>query len=491
MLTTTLIAAENRTGYYGVYLNKPGQPKPYLARVQRGGKEVCLGSYATAEEAALCVARSPDGQAIAAKRAAALPPLTSEEARQQAQAEKLTLRVAKSKTGYFSVSLTKPGQPKPYQARVWNGGKQVRLGYFATAEEAALCVARSPEGKVAAANSLMSQQARQQERQQARQRGQQARQQARAEGLTLVVAENTTGYFGVSLPYPGLPKPYQARVRRSGKDVALGSFATAEEAALCVARSPERRAVAAERAASAVPLTSEEARQQAQAEKLTLIAAENRTGYYGVYLNKPGQPKPYLARVQHGGKNVCLGTFATAEEAALCLARSPEGQAIAAERAAAPQPLTSEETRQQAQAEKLTLRVAKSKTGYYGVSLTKPSQPKPYQARVSLGGKTAHLGYFATAKEAALCVARSPEGQLSVKRTASRAPLKKKAKGNPPAMPSGASVNEEEVVPPPMPPGANRWNGLVLLEERARRACFLLACAERHETELPKRQRMQ
>jgi hypothetical protein len=155
-----------------------------------------------------------------------------------------------------------------------------------------------------------------------------------------------------------------------------------------------------------VPLTSDEARQQAQAEKLTLLVAENKTGYFGVSLYKPGQPKPYLARVQHGGKNVCLGTFATAEEAALCLARSPEGQAIAAERAAAPQPLTSEETRQQAQAEKLTLRVAKSKTGYYGVSLTKPSQPKPYQARVSLGGKTAHLGYFATAKEAALCVAR-------------------------------------------------------------------------------------
>ena len=112
----------------------------------------------------------------------------------------------------------------------------MRLGYFATAEEAALCVARSPEGKVAAANSLMSQQARQQERQQARQRGQQARQQARAEGLTLVVAENTTGYFGVSLPYPGLPNPYQARARRDGKAVNLGSFATAEEAALYVAR---------------------------------------------------------------------------------------------------------------------------------------------------------------------------------------------------------------------------------------------------------------
>ena len=57
---------------------------------------------------------------------------------------------------------------------------------------------------------------------------------AEAEGLTLLVADNTTGYFGVS-HLPGRPKPYQARVKRGGKDVHLGSFATAEEAALCVA----------------------------------------------------------------------------------------------------------------------------------------------------------------------------------------------------------------------------------------------------------------
>ena len=77
--------------------------------------------------------------------------LTSEEAqeveaRQQAQAEGLMLRVAKSKTGYFGVYIDRPGQAKPYQARVMRGGKQVYLGCFATAEEAALCVARSPEG---------------------------------------------------------------------------------------------------------------------------------------------------------------------------------------------------------------------------------------------------------------------------------------------------------------------------------------------------------
>jgi len=106
-----------------------------------------------------------------------------------------------------------------------------------------------------------------------------ALQQAQAEKLTLLVAENTTGYFGVHLVNPGHPKPYQAQVRRGGNKVHLGTFATAEAAALCVARTPEGRA-AAERAAAAAPLTSEEARQQAQAEKLTLLVAENSTGYF-------------------------------------------------------------------------------------------------------------------------------------------------------------------------------------------------------------------
>ena len=46
-----------------------------------------LGYFATAEEAALCVARTPEGRAAAAQKAAAAPPLTSDEARQQAQAQ--------------------------------------------------------------------------------------------------------------------------------------------------------------------------------------------------------------------------------------------------------------------------------------------------------------------------------------------------------------------------------------------------------------------
>jgi len=239
----TLLVADNKTGYLGVYLTNAGRPKPYAAQVKRGGKMVSLGSFATAEEAALCIARSPEGQA-AAKRAAApppAPPLTSEEVRQQTEAEGLTLRVAENKTGYFGVVLVNPGQCKPYQAKVWRGGKVVYLGRFATAEEAALHVARSPEGREAAKQAAAAPPLTSEE----------ARQQARAEGLTLIKADNTTGYFGVYLiSQSGQPKPYEAQVRRGGKQVSLGCFVTAEEAALCVARSPEGRA-AAERAASA------------------------------------------------------------------------------------------------------------------------------------------------------------------------------------------------------------------------------------------------
>jgi NADH:ubiquinone oxidoreductase subunit D len=282
---------------------------------------------------------------------------------------------------------------------------------------------------------------------------------AQAEKLTLLVAENTTGYFGVCHHKPGKPKPYRAQVWRGGKKVHLGMFVTAEEAALCVARTPEGRAAAAERAAAAAPLTSDEARQQAQAEKLTLLVAESSSGYFGVYLTKPGRPKPYQARVTRGGKKVSLGCFATAEEAALCVARTPEGRAVAADRAAAAAPLTSEEARQQAQAEKLTLLVAENTTGYFGVHLDKPGQPKPYKAQVKRGGKLVYLGMFATAEEAALCIARTPEGQAAAGRAASA-----EGQGALPAVQTGASLKQEGKVPP-MPPDAFVKVEVVVKEE--------------------------
>ena len=152
-LLAAVAKASNKTGYFGVYHSNPGEFKPYQARVKRGGKIVSLGSFVTAEAAALCVARSPEGQQEAAKRPAAKPPLTGEEARQQARAEGLTLLVADSKTGYFGVCYKQAGKAKPFHAQVKRRGKQVYLGSFATAEEAALCVARSPVGQEAAKSS--------------------------------------------------------------------------------------------------------------------------------------------------------------------------------------------------------------------------------------------------------------------------------------------------------------------------------------------------
>jgi hypothetical protein len=181
---------------------------------------------------------------------------------------------------------------------------------------------------------------------------------------------------------------------------------------------------------------------------MTLLVAKSKTGYFGVYV-KHDRPKPYKAQVKRSGKDVYLGSFATAEEAALCVAQSPEGRAAAAERAAAAPPLTSEEARQQAQAEKLTLLVAENSSGYFGVYLVKPGQPKPYKALVRRGGRQVHQGCFATAEEAALCVARSPEGRAAAARAAVA-----EGQGTLPAVPSGASLKEEGSVPP-MPPGAS------------------------------------
>ena len=151
-------------------------------------------------------------------------------------------------------------------------------------------------------------------------RGERALQQAQAAGITLRKANNKSGYKNVSITPGSRPRPYLAQLRDNGKLVTLGSFATAEEAALCIARSLEGQEAAKRAAAAPRPLTSEEARQQAEAEGLTLLKSDNKAGYFGVH-HKPGRAKPYEAQVWRGGKTVSLGYFATAEEAALSIAR--------------------------------------------------------------------------------------------------------------------------------------------------------------------------
>ena len=72
---------------------------------------------------------------------------------------------------------------------------------------------------------------------------------------------------------------------------------------------------------------------QAEVEGLTLLRKEgSTTGYKGVTGNSGSKGKPCRAQVRRGGKNVFLGCFATAEEAALRIARTTEGRVASGKR---------------------------------------------------------------------------------------------------------------------------------------------------------------
>jgi len=98
---------------------------------------------------------------------------------------------------------------------------------------------------------------------------------------------------------------------------------------------------------------------------------------------------------------------------------------------------------------------------------------------VRRGGQVVYLGIFATAEEAALCVARTPEGQAAGRRAAAppqprgseenghvKAPSRSRAvlkeEGAVPPMPAGAFVKEEF---PPLPPGAFVKEEVVVKQE--------------------------
>ena len=96
---------------------------------------------------------------------------------------------------------------------------------------------------------------------------------AAAEGLSLVPASNATGFKGVS-HRSGSSRPYKAEIGQNGKQRYLGSFASAAEAALAVARHLGPAGCAAATAPTATPeppMTDAEARQLAAAEGLQLV----------------------------------------------------------------------------------------------------------------------------------------------------------------------------------------------------------------------------
>jgi len=247
-------------------------------------------------------------------------PLSAAARRAIAQAEEEGLELQRgtrrdNTSGFLGVRKSTAVQSRPYGAQRKRDGKREHLGYFTTAEEAALAYARAlgPEGCAAAAAA----------RAEVSMTAEEAQRLAAAEGLVLVrSSSNAMGFVGVFNHRPGRPKPYQARQRRDGKMQHLGYFATVEEAALAVARAlgPEACAAAAATRAD-VPMTAEEALGKAEAEGLVLERSDNATGFVGVFKKLPGQGKPYEARRKRDGKCQNLGCFATAEEAALAVAR--------------------------------------------------------------------------------------------------------------------------------------------------------------------------
>jgi len=166
------------------------------------------------------------------------PPMSAEEALATAEREGLILPRAESKTGFRGVTHVTGKKARPYQAWVCRDGKLERLGRFATPEEAALCRARTPEGKKAAHRSARGGKSGPVPMtvEEAEAQAEAAEAQAEAEGLTLQRSENQTGYVGVYVNTSNKVKPFEARVRRGGQRVFIGHFATAEEAALEVAR---------------------------------------------------------------------------------------------------------------------------------------------------------------------------------------------------------------------------------------------------------------
>ena len=186
-----------------------------------------------------------------------------------------------------------------------------------------------------------------------------------------------------------------------------------EAAAAAAAAAEDARSEAAAHEEPAVkqqtppPMTAEEIATALEAEGLMLLPSRRegaKTGYKGVY--PTGDPKsPYVAQLRRDGRNIVLGKFMTAAEAALAYARAI-GPAEVRDSAAAlhTRPLSVREVAAAARAEGLCLRRSeKVASGYEGVSIGTGERKRPYN--VVLRGN--FLGCFESAEEAALVYARA------------------------------------------------------------------------------------
>eukprot|EP00964_Phaeocystis_antarctica_P030484 scaffold17220_cov65-Phaeocystis_antarctica.AAC.5 len=325
----------------------------------------------------------------------------AEAAVRQAEAEGLTLQPSDSNSGYRNVhkACRSQAEAKPFHAAVWRAGEKVRLGTFATAAEAALAYARTPEAQAQVANLKP-----------APLTAVEVVAQAAVEGLELETSSNAAGYKGVKLDH----SRYQARVQRAGKEVNLGSFVTAEEAALAAARANARPDPPA---ASPYP-----AAKRATPPPKPPPAKHSRNSVAPGSLQPDSDSEDGISvevvevielceedaegeedAEEDDGEEEDDDEDEEDEEEEEVEEAQEMGQADAAEAAV-----------RQAEAEGLTLQPADSAAGYRSVRKATFRKNTRFQARVWRAGKQVHLGNFATAEEAALVYARTPEAQAEV-----------------------------------------------------------------------------
>ena len=244
------------------------------------------------------------------------------------------------------------------------------------------------------------------------------------------------------------------------------------EASLDVER---QRMAAAQEAAVAREATGEPAATCASAEEPRIVLEgpedlQPDDGYSSGYTSAPSisskpderaqsatvseeEMRPVVEEVEDGARGHVDTATAAGEQEGL----DEEGLDEPASVAPKPPVTGAELALQQAQAEGLTLRKSSGKSGYAFVSVLSKGT-KPYQAQVMHSGKNVYLGSFATAEEAALSVARSPEGQASAERAATAPPPTSsgqgKGKGKGKALPDKPAAKEESAVPP-MPSAAD------------------------------------
>jgi len=203
-----------------------------------------------------------------------------------AEAEGVLLHLSeRSATGYAGVAFH-PGSSseKPYYARAGQlNGRKVNLGYYATAIEAALVIARYRSAHPEVAYKSASN--------------------------PHLVTPDDESHGG-----PPGPMSVEATLVESDEEE-VGDFLEATVEAVVPAPRDERRRQAEQYRAAVGVVTEAEG-------VLLHLSERSATGYAGVAF-RPGQAsKPYYARAGRvSGRNVNLGHFATAVEAALAIAR--------------------------------------------------------------------------------------------------------------------------------------------------------------------------